>query len=104
MQAIIALILANLPTIISAGEAGWKFIQSVRSAAQQSGEWTAEQESQFLALLEKETIDPAWQMDKPPVEESPGDQPQGSPEVASVAAVSSHTRADGTMVQTFAKA
>ena len=38
MSAIIALILANLPTIISAGEAGYKFVMSVRSAAQQSGD------------------------------------------------------------------
>ena len=59
----IALILANLPTIISAGEAGYKFVMSVRSAAQQSGEWTDAQETAFQASLTAEACDPAWQPD-----------------------------------------
>lgn len=62
---IIALILANLPTIISAGEAGWKFITSVRATLSQSGEWTPEIESEFQAKLLAEAIDPAWLNDAP---------------------------------------
>jgi|GEM_PF-2161920 len=64
---IIALILANLPTIISAGEAGWKFITSVRAAAQQSGDWTAEAEAAFQALLVSESVDAAWATTAAPV-------------------------------------
>ena len=60
MPALVALILANLPTIITAGEAGWKFIQSVRTAAKQSGEWTDEVEAAFQAKLAAESITPAW--------------------------------------------
>ena len=62
---IIALILANLPTIISAGEAGWKFITSVRTTLQQSGAWTPEIEAQFQAALDNEVVDPAWLNDAP---------------------------------------
>jgi len=57
---LIALILANLPAIISAGEAGWKFITSVRATLSQSGEWSPEIEAQFQAKLIAEAIDPAW--------------------------------------------
>ena len=57
---LITLILTNLPTIISAGEAGYKFIQAVRASAQQNAEWTPDMENQFQALLAQETIDPAW--------------------------------------------
>ena len=60
---VVTLILANLPAIISAGEAGYKFIMSVRSAAQQSGEWTAAVEAEFKAKLAAEVVDPAWQPD-----------------------------------------
>lgn len=57
---VIALILDNLPTIISAGKAGYDFVMSVRTSAQQSGEWTPEQEAEFQAKLAAEAIDPAW--------------------------------------------
>ncbi len=60
MQAVIALILANLPAIISAGKAGFDFIQSVRQSAQQAGEWTADMELEFQSKLAGEAIDPAW--------------------------------------------
>ena len=65
MPALIALILANLPTIISAGEAGYSYIASIRAAAQQSGEWTPEIEAQFQAALAAQAIDPAWLNDVP---------------------------------------
>ncbi len=65
MQALIALILANLPTIISAGEAGYKFVASIRAAAKQSGEWTEADEAKFQEKLAQEAVDPAWQMDAP---------------------------------------
>ena len=63
MPAIIALILANLPTLIQAGQAGFNFIASIRTAAKQSGEWSPQNEADFQALLAKETLDPAWQLD-----------------------------------------
>ena len=63
MPAIIALILANLPLIISTGEAGFKFIASIRTAAKQSGEWTDEVEAQFQHQIGVEELDPAWHLD-----------------------------------------
>jgi hypothetical protein len=78
MQNVIALILANLPAIIEAGKSGYDFIQSVRAAAQQAGEWTEAQEAEFQAKLAEQTIDPAWQCDPAPVT-PPG---AGAPEVA----------------------
>lgn len=40
-----------------------KYIGSIRSAAQQSGEWTDEQEAQFLAELEATSGDADYQPD-----------------------------------------
>ena len=65
MQILIPLILENLPSILKVGKAGYDFIQSVRSAAQQSGEWTDAQEAEFQAKLADESIDPAWLPDAP---------------------------------------
>ena len=67
MPALILLIIANLPTILAAGKAGFDFIASVRTAAKQSGEWTEEHEAEFQALFAKEAVDPAWQLDAPDV-------------------------------------
>ena len=53
----------GLPTLIQAGQAGFNFIASIRTAAKQSGEWSPQNEADFQALLAKETLDPAWQID-----------------------------------------
>ena len=79
MTALIALVLANLPTIIQAGQAGFKFIQSVRAAAQQAGEWTDAQEAEFQAKLAAQALDPAWQLDAPPVTD-PAEAPAAAPQ------------------------
>ena len=63
---IVQLILANLPTIISAGKAGYDFVMSVRSSLKQSGEWTDAMETAFQAKLSALAIDPAWKMDVAP--------------------------------------
>jgi hypothetical protein len=47
----LALILPYLPQMISAGEKLWSLVSTVRSAAQQSGEWTPDHEAQFQAGL-----------------------------------------------------
>lgn len=60
---IIALILANLPTILAVGEAGYKFVQSVRTSAQQTGEWTPAIEAQYQATLAQYGLAPEWQPD-----------------------------------------
>lgn len=67
MQNVIALILANLPTLIEAGKAGFDFVQSVRATAQQSGEWTEAQEAEFQAKLAEQAFLPAWQCDPPQI-------------------------------------
>ena len=47
----IALILTYLPQIIQAGESVYDFIVSLRTAANQSGEWTNEAEQTFRDYL-----------------------------------------------------
>ena len=63
MTAIIALILANLPTIMQAGQVGFNFINGIRTAAKQSGEWTDQNEADFQSKIASEKLDPAWQLD-----------------------------------------
>jgi hypothetical protein len=63
MEAIISLVLANLPTILQAGKAGFDFIASVRTAAKQSGEWTDANEAEFQDKIAKEAISPEWKLD-----------------------------------------
>lgn len=98
MQNIIALILANLSTIIEAGKAGFDFVQHVRAAAKQSGEWTEAQEAEFQEKLAAQAIDSAWLTDAaletaalltspPNTRASVTVAPEAKPEVASVAAV-----------------
>ncbi|MDD5139384.1 MAG: hypothetical protein PHY43_03870 [Verrucomicrobiales bacterium] len=81
METAIALILANLPTIIQTGEAGWKWITSVRAAAKQSGEWTESIEADFQAKLASESLDPAWQLHDAPAVTVQADAPAPAPEV-----------------------
>ena len=60
MPAIVALILSNLPELIQLGKTGCDLIIAARAAAQQSGEWTADDELAFQSKINAETIDPAW--------------------------------------------
>jgi len=66
MAAIIALLptlIALIPTISTGIQNLIAFIASIRTAAQQSGEWTPELEKQFLdALIAKGSTD-AWKTD-----------------------------------------
>lgn len=64
MQAIIALLLSNIPTLIAAGKEGYSLVMAIRAEAQRTGEWTPEQEVEFQARLELQNIDPAWQTDE----------------------------------------
>lgn len=63
MGALIPIILANLPTILSVGEAGLNFVLALRRTAQQSGEWTADHDAQFIAGVQGWNSDPAWRPD-----------------------------------------
>ena len=83
MQAIVALILANLPEIIKLGQAGYNLIVAARAAMQQSGEWTADMELAFQSKLAAEAIDPAWLPDSGAVAVTV----KPAPVVASAAAV-----------------
>ena len=47
----IAAILTFLPQILSAGKTLWAFVEQIRTAAQQSAEWTPEHEAQFQDAL-----------------------------------------------------
>jgi hypothetical protein len=60
MQALLAL----LPGIISGIPAVIKWITDIRMAAQQTGEWTLEIETQFQAMLAATNSQPQWQPDK----------------------------------------
>jgi hypothetical protein len=60
MPALIAL----LPSLLAALPSLWTMIQSIRGAAQQSGEWTPELETQYQNALMATKTDPAWQSDR----------------------------------------
>ena len=60
----LALILQYLPQIIAGGTEVIQFVQQLRTAAQQTGEWTDAQEQQFLALIAQEAKQPEQQPDK----------------------------------------
>ena len=63
MTMLLPIVLQYLPTIETGAEHLWAWVMSVRSAAQQSGEWTDENESQFRAALQASGKDPAYQPD-----------------------------------------
>ena len=60
---ILALVLANLPQIIQGGAAVIDFIAKIRAAAQQTSEWTPEQETQFVNLIATAYNLPQWKTD-----------------------------------------
>jgi hypothetical protein len=64
IAALVALVLQNLPAIISVGQAGIAFIARIRSAAQQSSEWPPEAEAAFTDALLQDALAPEWQPDK----------------------------------------
>lgn len=59
----LALILTYLPQIISAGTSLITFVTQIRSAAQQSSEWTDDHEAQFLAMLAAQATQPEQQLE-----------------------------------------
>lgn len=61
--ALLPVVLQYLPTIETGVEHLWSWINSVRSAAQQSSEWTEELEAQYRAALQATGSDPAYQPD-----------------------------------------
>ena len=62
--ALIQLAIAILPLVETAVPQFIAFINSLRSAAQQSNEWTPAQEAAYRAALLAKTGDPAYQPDK----------------------------------------
>ena len=62
--AIIQLALAILPLVETGVPEFIAWINSLRSAAQQSNEWTPAQEAAYRAALLAKTGDPAYQPDK----------------------------------------
>ena len=61
--ALLPVILQYLPTITTGAEHLWAWVQGVRTAAQQSSEWTADHEAQFRAALAASGQDPEYQPD-----------------------------------------
>lgn len=61
--------LALLPLVQTGVEQFIAWLQRLRTAAQQSGEWTPEQDAAFEASLLERTSDPAYQPD-------PGTEPE----------------------------
>jgi hypothetical protein len=56
-------VLKALPTVETGAEHLWSWVMSLRTAAQQSGEWTDEMENNFRAALQACGKDPAYQPD-----------------------------------------
>lgn len=56
-------ILAAIPIATQAITATIKWIESIRAAAQQSGEWTPEAENAFVAWMANTLSDPKWMTD-----------------------------------------
>jgi hypothetical protein len=65
MEAILLLLLTNLPAIIKGGTAVVELIGTIRTAALQSDVWTPEHEAAYQAQLSAATTAPEWQPDKP---------------------------------------
>jgi hypothetical protein len=63
--ALLPTVLTYLPTIESGVEHLWAWVNGVRTAAQQSAEWTTEMENQYRAALIATGKDPAYQPDLP---------------------------------------
>lgn len=66
MQALVALIpaiLAAVPMVQSAIVATINWVNSIRTAAQQSGEWTPEAEAALAAWAIRTMTDPKWLTD-----------------------------------------
>lgn len=58
--ALVQVILPLIPKITEGAEELWAFIKRVRSAAQQTTEWTPELEAQYQASLKATANDPAY--------------------------------------------
>lgn len=63
VAAIIQLAIALLPLVQTGVSEFITWINSLRAAAQATGEWTAEQEAAFRAALYAKTNDPAYAPD-----------------------------------------
>lgn len=63
LASIIALALQLLPLVTTGVTQFIAWIDSLKAAAQQAGEWTAEQESAYRTALFAKTNDPAYQQD-----------------------------------------
>lgn len=61
--AIIAQLIPLIPSLTVGVESLIAFIASIRTAAQQSGEWTPELEKAFLDALLARSTSPAWRPD-----------------------------------------
>lgn len=64
MLSLLPVVLQYLPTITTGVEHLWAWVESVRTAAQQSGEWTDAMESNYRATLIATGRDKAYQPDK----------------------------------------
>jgi hypothetical protein len=65
IAAALQLALALLPMVETGVTEFVAYISALRTAAQQAGEWTPEQEAAYRAALFAKTADPAYQPDKP---------------------------------------
>ena len=61
--ALLPVVLQYLPTVETGAEHLWNWVTTVRSAAQQSAEWTEDHETQFRAALQATGKDAAYQPD-----------------------------------------
>ena len=64
--ALLPVILAAIPTITTGVNYLISWVESVRQALKQSGEWTPEMETAFLNSLVATKTDPAYQPDPKP--------------------------------------
>jgi hypothetical protein len=73
--ALLPIILQYLPQVTVGVEQLIAWINSIRSAASQTGEWTDVLEAQYRASLLATVNDPAWQPDPLPAAPAPAPTP-----------------------------
>lgn len=65
MTAIIAALIPLIPSLIQIGQAGISFIAQIKTAAQQTGEWSDAADKAFTDGLANMATQPQWQPDPP---------------------------------------
>jgi hypothetical protein len=58
-----SIVLASIPALVTAATEIIDFVNKIRAAAQQDGEWTPEAEAEWQKMLNAAKDQPQWQKD-----------------------------------------